>query len=246
MLKIMKPYALFAILLLSVGMFSGAWAQEKKGCAGMKPDSINPVKKAARAVVGIWNPALYRASITEIYHGFKGPIAISGAGVVLDKSEDRVLIITADLPQTPYALEFLEDRSWRDMPIDRLLRERTARIEEVKEMGGGLVSISIKTNDIPLFQKVKAIQIGDQASIAEGSNVFMVVNYLGKAELCIWGVLKDGHFVEETGLSKSFGVPGSPVFNDQGELVGVFRKDGSVLFIASRVAEENALAKLYP
>ncbi len=242
----MKPYALFAILLLCVGMSAGAWAQEKKGCAGMKPDGIDPVKKAARAVVGIWNPALYRASITDIYKGLKGPIAISGAGVVLEKSKGRVLIITADLPQTPYTLEFLEDRSWRDMPIDRLIRERTVKVEEVKAIGGGLVSISIKTDDIPLFQKVKAIQIADQANIDEDSAVFMVVNYLGRAELCIWGKLQDGRFVDETGLSKSFAVPGSPVFNSQGDLIGVFGKEGGVLSIASRVAQESSLAKLYP
>lgn len=192
-------------------------------------EAVDPIKKAARSVVGIWDPVLYKASLTESYGNLKGPISIMAAGVVVKKENGSVVVLTSFLPNRPVNLEFIEDRDYMNVTIETLIHERTATFEKVNNYGRLL---GAKTDKLPVSYYVNPVQIETHPLKFEGCKVFMVINYLGKPEMAIWGKIVNGRFVDETGLSRSFAVPGTPIFSMDGKLIGLITKSGRLMSVS--------------
>ncbi len=242
----MKKKAILIILLfLGLGLVAGSYAGEKKHFGNLFPERLYPVKNAARSVVGIWDRETLKASITGVYGDLKGPISIVAAGVVMKKENEAVTIVTVDSPQKPATIEFLQDRVWEDMSLDRLIRERTIKVNNMKRLENGLVSLSIKVDKVPIFKSVKPVEIGERPTESKERNVFMILNFFGRPELCVWGKLIDGYFIEESGLAKSFAVLGTPVFNKNGRLIGLLRENHRLVSVSRGVLNITEKTELH-
>lgn len=228
----MRKYekALSAFILL-LTFFSSCAPLSQEGVR-FNPDTIDPVKKASRSVVAIWDPELHRASLSGVYGGLKGPIGILAAGVVIQREGSSILILTAYRPEKPVTLEFIEDRSFVYMPIDQLLRGRVVSLQDAHRFKNGIsLLLKIMTDKTSVSPVVNRVEIAENYTGTEERNAFMVINYLGRPELAIWGKVKNGVFFEKSGLIHSFAVPGSPVFDMHGHLIGLFTKNGRLLFV---------------
>ncbi len=230
---VMRTKSIFLILfVLFIGFLSFSCAHSSKKTDYREPPAyrFDPVKKAARSVVGIWEPERHKASLTGVYGNLKGPISIMAAGVVYQKRDGSVVVLTTALPKRPLTLEFAQDREFLYMPIKNLMQERAATVERSKIIGNRKVLfLGARTGKIPIPNWVGHAEI-DRHPLGPGnSQAFMVINYLGRPELAIWGKVQNGIFVEKTGLSRSFAVPGSPIFNKYGQLIGLYQKGGNLL-----------------